>query len=64
MGTSASKTRSVSVENDGPGIIDISDDVVQRLKSNLSKGKRKFTSLTLPSNEEKKIKISLNCYAI
>lgn len=41
MGTSQSKTRSVSVDNDQPaGIIDVSDDVVQRLKTNLSKGEK------------------------
>jgi coiled-coil-helix-coiled-coil-helix domain-containing protein 3 len=41
MGSGQSKTRSVSVDNDTPaGIIDVSDDVVQRLKTNLSKGNK------------------------
>lgn len=44
MGSGNSKgTRSVSIDNDQPaGIIDVSEDVVSRLKSNLAKGKNQF----------------------
>lgn len=36
---SSSPTRSVSIDNDNPvGVIDVSDAVVQRLKTGLSKG--------------------------
>lgn len=40
MGKGQSKTRTVSFENDTPsGIIDISEDVVSRLKRDMQKGK-------------------------
>ena len=42
MGKSQSKTRTVSFENESSGIIDISEDVVSRLKNDIQKGKKKF----------------------
>lgn len=42
MGKGQSKTRTVSFENDSPaGIIDISEDVVSRLKRDMQKGKNR-----------------------
>lgn len=43
MGSSSSTpTRSVTIDNDSPvGVIDVSDAVVQRLKSGLPKGRNK-----------------------
>lgn len=40
MGKGQSKTRSVSFENESPGIIDISEDVVSRLKRDMQKGEK------------------------
>lgn len=40
MGKSQSKTRTVSFENESSGIIDISEDVVSRLKKDMQKGKK------------------------
>ncbi|KAG5677855.1 hypothetical protein PVAND_007575 [Polypedilum vanderplanki] len=37
MGKGQSKTRTVSFENESPGIIDISEDVVSRLKKDMQK---------------------------
>lgn len=42
MGKSQSKTRTVSFENESSGIIDISEDVVSRLKKDMQKGKKKL----------------------
>lgn len=43
MGKGQSKTRTVSFENDSPaGIIDISEDVVGRLKRDMQKGKMRW----------------------
>lgn len=39
MGKGQSKPRSVSFDNETPGIIDISEDVVSRLKRDMQKGK-------------------------
>lgn len=38
MGNSKSKTRTVSFENEASGIIDISEDVVSRLKRDMQRG--------------------------
>lgn len=39
MGSGGSKSRTVTIDNDTPaGIIDVSEDVVSRLKSGLVKG--------------------------
>lgn len=47
MGSQSSKTRTVSFDNDTPsGIIDVSEDVVSRLKSGLAKGEK----ITLSKN--------------
>lgn len=41
MGSSASKSRTVTIDNDAPaGIIDVSEDVVSRLKTGLVRGER------------------------
>lgn len=40
MGKGQSKTRTVSFDNDSAGIIDISEDVVSRLKSDMQKGEK------------------------
>jgi hypothetical protein len=42
MGKGQSKPRTVSFENESPGIIDISEDVVSRLKKDMKKGKKKL----------------------
>jgi hypothetical protein len=41
MGKGQSKTRNVSFENESAGIIDISEDVVSRLKKDMQKGEKK-----------------------
>ena len=38
MGKGQSKTRTVSFDNEAAGIIDISEDVVSRLKRDMQKG--------------------------
>lgn len=40
MGKGQSKTRTVSFDNESSGIIDISEDVVSRLKRDLQKGEK------------------------
>lgn len=48
MGASSSTPRTVSVDNDSPaGVIDISDDVVQRLKTGLPPKEGKKTEKLL-----------------
>jgi hypothetical protein len=41
MGKGQSKPRTVSFENENAGIIDISEDVVSRLKKDMKNGKLK-----------------------
>lgn len=40
MGKGQSKPRTVSFDNESPGIIDISEDVVSRLKRDMQKGEK------------------------
>jgi hypothetical protein len=40
MGKGQSKPRTVSFDNESPGIIDISEDVVSRLKRDIQKGEK------------------------
>lgn len=40
MGKGQSKTRTVSFDNESSGIIDISEDVVSRLKRDMQKGEK------------------------
>lgn len=47
MGSKQSKTRTVSFDNENPGIIDISEDVVSRLKRDMQKGKNRIFVLLL-----------------